>query len=254
MIRLMTEQNKIFALQQQGSDPFLCRILCIENMYGAYPFADCWVQMQEGNDHPLAYVSKMDGVLTLFATPNADFDEIGTFLDAVGTDLVMCQNACAEKLGIEPTRTGAILKWHGKQTVQHIDFLNPDLGQVYEVLKSCESVDFRLPLYESFHLDMSHKIRHNGAKVVGLVKYKQLAACAMTVAETEQAAVIGAVAVKPDYQGKGLGKTMVEGLVEMCSDKNQTDIYVYCNTEKNRQFYESLGFVNCGTWAEIERN
>ena len=57
---------------------------------------------------------------------------------------------------------------------------------------------------------MSHRIRHKGATAVGYKTEDKLIACAMTVAETEYAAIIGAVAVLPEYQRQGIGTSVVK--------------------------------------------
>ena len=67
MIVLAEKKDLDLIVQYQETDSFACRILCIANMYGNYPFADFWIQKQEETGHPTAYLSKMIGVITLFA-------------------------------------------------------------------------------------------------------------------------------------------------------------------------------------------
>ncbi|MFQ9793068.1 MAG: GNAT family N-acetyltransferase [Acutalibacteraceae bacterium] len=100
---------------------------------------------------------------------------------------------------------------------------------------------------------MSHRIRHGGATAVGYEKEEKIIACAMTVAETERAAIIGAVAVLPEYQRKGIGTSVVQSLLHRCMAKHQKHIYVYCNSEQNVQFYRTIGFTDSGVWAELEQ-
>ena len=80
MIVLAEKKDLAPIVQYQETDSFACRILCIANMYGNYPFADFWIQKQEETGHPTAYLSKMDGVITLFAHENADFGELCMFI------------------------------------------------------------------------------------------------------------------------------------------------------------------------------
>ena len=76
MIVLAEKKDLVPIAQYQETDSFACRILCIANMYENYPFVDFWIQKKEEAEHPTAYLSKMDGVITLFAHENADFDEL----------------------------------------------------------------------------------------------------------------------------------------------------------------------------------
>ena len=84
-------------------------------------------------------------------------------------------------------------------------------------------------------------------------KEEKIIACAMTVAETERAAIIGAVAVLPEYQRQGIGTSVVQSLLYRCMVKYQKHIYVYCNSKENALFYRTIGFTDSGVWAESEQ-
>ena len=253
MIVLANEQDFTHMDSCLKTDPFICRIICIANMYQSYSFADCWVQKQEGTERTTAYLSKMEGVITLFAHENADFDELYMFVKMIGASCVMCHASCAEQLHITPARTGNIMKWDAQLSEYINRTVCPDLHQVYSVLQACHSKAFQVPEFEPFYLDMSHRIRHKGATAVGYKTEDKLIACAMTVAETEYAAIIGAVAVLPEYQRQGIGTSVVKSLLHGCMEKHQKHIYVYCNSEQNVQFYRTMGFTYSGVWAELEQ-
>ena len=223
------------------------------NMYENYPFADFWIQKQEEAGQPTAYLSKMDGVITLFVHENADFDELCMFIKMIGARCIMCHASCAEQLHITPIRTGTIMKWNTHLIEQTNRTVSPNLHQVYSVLQACSSKAFQVPEFEPFYLDMSHRIRHGGATAVGYEKEEKIIACAMTVAETERAAIIGAVAVLPEYQRQGIGTSVVQSLLYRCMVKYQKHIYVYCNSKENALFYRTIGFTDSGVWAESEQ-
>ena len=90
MIVLAEKKDLAPIVQYQETDSFACRILCIANMYGNYPFADFWIQKQEETGYPTAYLSKMDGVITLFAHENADFGELYMFIKMIGASCMIC--------------------------------------------------------------------------------------------------------------------------------------------------------------------
>ncbi len=47
--------------------------------------------------------------------------------------------------------------------------------------------------------------------------------------------------VRPEMQGKGLGRALIEPVLERC-DREQTPAYLETETEKNVRFYEKHGF------------
>ena len=253
MIVLAEKKELALIAQYQETDSFACRILCIANMYENYPFADFWIQKQEEAGQPTAYLSKMDGVITLFVHENADFDELCMFIKMIGARCIMCHASCAEQLHITPLRTGTIMKLNTHLIKQTNRKVSPNLHQVYSVLQACRSKAFQVPEFEPFYLDMSHRIRHGGATAVGYEKEEKIIACAMTVAETERAAIIGAVAVLPEYQRQGIGTSVVQSLLYRCMVKYQKHIYVYCNSKENALFYRTIGFTDSGVWAESEQ-
>ena len=71
--------------------------------------------------------------------------------------------------------------------------------------------------------------------------------------KTEHAAIIGAVAVLPEYQRQGIGTSIVQSLLHRCMEKYQKHIYVYCNSKENALFYRTMGFTDSGVWAESEQ-
>ncbi len=160
MIVLAEKKDLTPIAQYQETDSFACRILCIANMYENYPFADFWIQKKEEAEHPTAYLSKMDGVITLFAHENADFDELCIFIKMIGARCLMCHASCAEQLHITPARTGTIMKWNAHLIEQTNRTISPNLHQVYSILQACRSKAFHVPEFEPFYLDMSHRIRH----------------------------------------------------------------------------------------------
>lgn len=62
---------------------------------------------------------------------------------------------------------------------------------------------------------------------------------------------IADVAVHPDFQGKGIGKTIVSKLVEFSKGHNK--IILYTNPGKE-PFYEKLGFARMNTAMAIFKN
>lgn len=55
-------------------------------------------------------------------------------------------------------------------------------------------------------------------------------------------AMIYAMIVHPDYQGKGIGSQILKMLIQWCSERNIRDIQLFCARGK-RSFYEKNGFI-----------
>ncbi len=71
---------------------------------------------------------------------------------------------------------------------------------------------------------------------------EQLVGMGRTISDGSLHALIVEVIVEPDWQRRGLGRGIVERLVQRCRDAGIDQIQLFCADGK-RGFYESLGFV-----------
>lgn len=64
----------------------------------------------------------------------------------------------------------------------------------------------------------------------------------------KKSAVFESIAVLPEWQGRGIGKKMLEHAIDLCKEHGCYKITLSANIkrEKAHQFYESLGFVQHG--------
>ncbi len=166
MIVMANEQDFTHMDSCLKTDPLYAELyvlqICIKVTH--LPIAGC---KSRRNRADYGIFIKMDGVITLFAHENADFDELYMFVKMIGASCVMCHASCAEQLHITPARTGNIMKWDAQLSEYINRTVCPDLHQVYSVLQACHSKAFQVPEFEPFYLDMSHRIRHKGATAVG---------------------------------------------------------------------------------------
>ena len=72
---------------------------------------------------------------------------------------------------------------------------------------------------------------------------------AMTVAESSNGAVLGAVSCHPDYRKHGYGSTVVKYISNRLIAENKT-VYLHRAKNANQSFYNNLGFEQCGSWQE----
>ncbi len=64
----------------------------------------------------------------------------------------------------------------------------------------------------------------------------------------KKSAILESIAVQPEWQNKGIGKTMLKHVTEICKEAGCYKISLSANIkrEKAHKFYESLGFVQHG--------
>ena len=224
--------------------PFSLRIVAAARAYGLEaPFLDVW----QGNG---CWFSRMDGVLTLAGVPEPEGrEETRLFLAASGAGEIFCAPEAAAALGLVPDQEGPVL-WR-KQPGERGPLLGeqPSPRVIYPVLEACRGPYFPVPSFEPFYLDLSHRFRHGAAAGVVLEEAGMAAACAVAAAVTEEAALLTAVAVRPEFRRKGLGRKAVE---QLGSHLPGREMYLFRAKEENQAFYAGLGFIPRGGWACIK--
>lgn len=81
---------------------------------------------------------------------------------------------------------------------------------VYPLLAQC--FEDGLSAFDSWYVDVSHRLRHGCCHMVVLSDAQGPAATAMTVAECHGAALLGAVATRPDCRSRGYASACVSTL------------------------------------------
>ena len=66
-------------------------------------------------------------------------------------------------------------------------------GRTYELITRCSGENFIPPSFDDFYVDVNHKLRHNTMRLYGINCSDKLVSVAMTVAESDDGAVLGAV-------------------------------------------------------------
>lgn len=231
-------------------DPFGCRIYSLYNCYGYnLPFVDFWVQLV--NDTCVTAIARLGTQFIVQLSNMSDVEEISSFLRVAGATSILCDNKYKLDVFSENKKTGAVLKFFGVpcEIKESYNLCTPSVKEAYELLALCREEGFEAPDFESFSLDVSHKLRHNSIRMIGLKENAALKAVAMTVAETQADAVLGAVASHPDSRNKGYGSFMVKSLTNELLKENKS-IYLHRAVDKNISFYSNLGYKVQGKWCE----
>lgn len=236
-----------------GDDPFVCRIASLFKAYRELiPFADFWVQLDK-NKEAVAALSRLGTQFVLYLTDKADLEEIASFIRVAGATSLLMDGKYSLDLECKKETTGKIMRYifPKPQLAENDRVISPKLKDVYNLLAENFSDNSNLPDCESFCLDISFKQRRNTSRVCGIEDNEgSLVSCAMTVAETESCAIIGAVATGKKYRNKGFGTYMTKYITSQLF-REKKKIYLYREENKNEKFYNTAGYINCGTWKEI---
>ena len=71
----------------------------------------------------------------------------------------------------------------------------------------------------------------------------------MTLAESTDCAVFGALATDPEYRGKGLGGFLIKYINNILVNEGKT-VFLHRAPDENISFYNKLGFKRYGIWNE----
>ena len=102
---------------------------------------------------------------------------------------------------------------------------------------------------QNFYVDVNHKLRHNAIRIASINSNNKLAAVAMTVAESDNGAVLGAVSCDPEYRKHGYGSSIVKYISNRLIEENKA-VFLHRAKNANVSFYNNLGFVETDKWRE----
>ena len=229
-------------------DPFYTRVLSLYQSYGTgYDFVAFWAQ--ENNGETAALISRFEDKFSLFLTKRADLDEVAAFLCFQGAGAVMFDSRFHLAISAKNAISGYVLRYDGDNYISDIEIYEPDFASVYELLLTCESEIFRVPPKLSFLSDVTHRKNRGKCAVIGTAVDGVLASSVMTVSETEYAAIIGAVATRPDYRKRGLSRELVRTLASRIRGEGRA-VYVFSASEGNTRFYRNSGFEIAAAFTE----
>lgn len=234
------------------NDPFACRIISLYSSYSPeLAFVDYWMIIDEQSGKCEGAIARSGTAFILFLSNDKNLDEVSSFMRVAGASSAL--SSARYKLDIFGSKniTGSVLM---KNTpFECVDnratSVVPDIKAVYELIVKCADDNFRPPVFEDFYVDVNHKLRHNTMRICGITEGDMLAAVAMTVAESANGAVLGAVACDPDYRKKGYGSSVVKNLSNILISEGKS-VFLHRAKNANVSFYNNLGFTEIGKWIE----
>ena len=235
--------EKMSELEFLPPDPYAAKISALAVTYGfEQSFALFWVQYSD--EKPVAAVSRLDGNMSVFCGEGTDFEELAAFINTVGFSTLVCREENIIRLGFEAKNASYIVRYEGTPSTEIPDVLwDYDKKKVYELLRDC---GFEMGDYGAFAADYCSRL-NKGAAMLAAVENQELDACASALFVGENSVLLGAVATRKEARGKGYASKAVKALADRFDDKT---VYLFCRNDSLLAFYEKIGFVLNGKWAE----
>lgn len=113
--------------------------------------------------------------------------------------------------------------------------------------------DEALPPFDVWYADVHHRFRRGRCRAVGVYENGVPVACAMTVAECDSAALIGAVATRSAARGKGYASACVLTLAArlQCEQKR---VLLSPKNAYAHHLYDRIGFTVVGEWGSVSKS
>ena len=231
------------ALAFLPADPFAARITALFAAYGANrPFLQFWVQTVEGT--PTAAVSRLDGAMTLCCTAQTDYEELRLFVQSVGYETLLADAEMLAALGLPETDGSYMVVYRGGPVPPDPEIRTDyDLRAIHALLCAAQ---FPAGSFEAFAADVGARLQH-GTASYAVFAHTQLDACAFRLFIGEKSLLLGAVVTDPASRGRGYASRLVTHLAQ---DAQGRAAYLFCRNDGLLPFYEKMGFVSAGRWAQ----
>ncbi len=251
MIKLAGDDFNIehFINTMSVKNPFGCRISSLYNTYDYHlPFVDYWIQAD--NHRCTSVIARLETSFILLLTDYSDLDEVSSFMRVSGAASIICDGKYTLNCGLNRVE-GPILQSDSVMENKEIfEVIKPEVKEVYALISKCASKNFAVPSYESFTLDVSHKLNKKTVRLYG-VKQSELVSCIMTLAESSDSAVLGALATDPERRNMGYGAFLIKYINNVLTREGKT-VFLHRAPDENIEFYNKLGFKVYGFWAEYK--
>lgn len=251
MIRIACDDLNIepYISAMSVDNPFGCRISSLYKTYDYHlPFVDYWIQTD--NNKCTSIIARLETSFILLLTDFSDLVEMSSFMRVSGAVSIICDGRFTLDCGLNRVE-GPILS--SKSVMQNdADFsvISPSVKEVYSLISKCTSKNFAVPSYESFTLDVSHKLNKKTVRIYG-IKDNELISCIMTLAESKDSAVLGALATNPDFRRQGHGAFLIKYINNALVGEGKA-VFLHRAPDENIEFYNKLGFITYGKWAEYK--
>lgn len=223
--------------------PLGTRINCCLGAYGLErDFFHIWYSVKDGEVN--AVISSFFGDMTVCASNDADFSEIADFINMYGCESVCAESDIMKNLGYTDTENKRMFIF--EKAVSYSAVQNCD----DELLKSAYNlISLSIPnsfssdkdAYLSWLSDFTFRKKRGLARIKAVCDDSRVYSCALTAAESENAAIISGVACDTSKRGTGLGRNTVLTLADELRSEGKK-VYVIALNDGAGTFYEKIGF------------
>ena len=232
------------------NNPFGCRINALYKTYNYnLPFVDFWVQFV--GRKPVSLISRLDSAYVLRLTVKSDIGELSAFIRISGAETVLCDSNYELDCNMKKAEGPILYSDEAFEISKGFEVYTPSVKDVYSIISKAASDSFRVPSYESFMLDVNHKLNKRTVRMYGLKEIDVPAACVMTLAESADSAVLGALATDPSLRKKGYGAFLIRYINNVLTGEGKR-VYLHRARNENISFYHKTGFKEFGFWAEYK--
>lgn len=236
MIKLIEKSDEFNAFNKE--DIFYIRIMSLLKAYSTdYRFALFYKQIDE-NENITAIISRLDNDYTVCHNKNFDRNELNDFFKTLGFNSILCDDEVKLDFSFD---FGVIMETNKKiEKVINYAAIDeyPKLMDLFN-LEDYSSADF-----ESWYVDVSHRIRHGAAKAVTLNVNDEIVSSGIFSSIYNDNAILTSVSTLPEFRKMGYASALVSAMV--CDIKGK--VYLMRDKNKNEEFYKKLGFENIGYW------
>ena len=228
------------------------RIGCYCLAYGFdRDFLNVWIDNCEGEINTV--IAKFYDSMTVI-TSSDNVDEIKEFILMMGFNSLETDVKICNKLSFKADSVKKAYIFDSRAE----SFGAKNLGEeyykaLYELV--CENISGSFvnskEAYLSFVSDFTFRKRRSLARSKGFTVNDKLVSSVITSAETENSALLSAVASDISVRGKGYGKRTVLSMVDELLKENKM-VFVIALNESAESFYEHLGFKFYGEIANIK--
>lgn len=220
-----------------NNDLYSVRIKSLLLAYGTkYDFASFYCQYS--HDEITTIISKLDGDYTISAKQNADTAELEEFLLTIGFSTVLTDRNLALNINFSE---GAVMRCNKKT---EIFSRYASVNEYPKLMDLFNFADYDKADFESWYVDISHRIRHGCAKAYTLCVNDEIISSGIYSSIFNNDAVLSAVKTEPEFRKMGYGSALVSHMI--CDIKGT--VFLMRDKNRNEEFYRKLGFENSGKW------
>lgn len=219
----------------------------IESRFLAYggtaPFAPFYMDDNNSvlsvlNGHAVLYAEELDvQEWACFLAMHPDITTVSASLEIATALAAVLQ---------QPLQTKKVMQLQSPLSVAVTEAEEQMPRQVYPLLSKV--FDDTMPAFEDWYVDVSHRLRHNNCTLVGVCWEGETVSTAMTVAQSADAVVIGAVATAEKARKRGYAAQCIGYLAEKHKEKT---VMISPKNVYAEKLYEKMGFVVTDTIGQF---